>query len=253
MRTLFELLAEGGAIRICESLSNKTEYVLVTNESYFDDESHFSQNGYKDWADVWNALTTNYTHWTNLYPGYIDPVYVDFVRKFYEAKAGYPNLSNHQEGAWYSALDYSRKQLVETALNWESTYGVMPSITSAVSEYDAARLIGVSGERITSAFQTQTAVTKGFDFIWNGVKYQIKANRPSGRKDSVVTMISKPKNYNWDSLIWILYDKNFNIMEVLLFSQKNFKDEFDTLKIIRPIHLRGSSFVKNLLTKNVIE
>ena len=31
-----------------------------------------------------------------------------------------------------------RENLVETALQWQKNFGVAPSITSAISEYDAA-------------------------------------------------------------------------------------------------------------------
>ena len=37
-----------------------------------------------------------------------------------------------------------RDKLVEVALEWQSKFGVAPSITSAVSEYDAAMLVGMS-------------------------------------------------------------------------------------------------------------
>ena len=34
-----------------------------------------------------------------------------------------------------------RDKLVEVALEWQSKFGVSPSITSTVSEYDAAMLV----------------------------------------------------------------------------------------------------------------
>ncbi len=37
-----------------------------------------------------------------------------------------------------------RKQLVDVALEWEKHFGVAPSITSAISELGAARLVGMS-------------------------------------------------------------------------------------------------------------
>ena len=36
-----------------------------------------------------------------------------------------------------------RNNLVDVALQWQEEYGVAPSITSAVSEYDAAMLVGM--------------------------------------------------------------------------------------------------------------
>ena len=40
-----------------------------------------------------------------------------------------------------------RKQLVDVALEWEKHFGVAPSITSAISELGAARLVGMSREK----------------------------------------------------------------------------------------------------------
>ena len=36
-----------------------------------------------------------------------------------------------------------RNKLVDIALDWQENFGVAPSITSAISEYDAAMLIGM--------------------------------------------------------------------------------------------------------------
>ena len=38
-----------------------------------------------------------------------------------------------------------RNKLVDIALDWQENFGVAPSITSAISEYDAAMLIGMPG------------------------------------------------------------------------------------------------------------
>ena len=38
-----------------------------------------------------------------------------------------------------------RNKLVDIALDWQENFGVAPSITSALSEYDAAMLIGMPG------------------------------------------------------------------------------------------------------------
>lgn len=248
MKTLFELLVEGGTIKICWRASTpKDEYVFLTGESYVNDKSHFSEVHHENWPSAWETLITQYSHWPTMYPGYIDPVFVDFVRESYEYATSQLIENQYLKSEWHTALDYPRKGLVETALNWEATFRVMPAITSAVSEYDATRLIGISGKGVETIFQNQTAVTKGYDFIWNGIKYQVKANRPSGRKGSEVTMISKPKNYDWDNLIWILYDKAFLIREVLMFKQKDFKNEFDSFKIVRPKDLRKSPSAENLL------
>ena len=106
-----------------------------------------------------------------------------------------------------------RDKLVETALQWQECFGVAPSITSAVSEYDAAMLVGMTEKEYSEYMQDKTAVSKGADFIFKGIRYQVKANRPSGKKGSFVTMVPKASNYEWDKLIWILYNKNYVIQE----------------------------------------
>ena len=61
--------------------------------------------------------------------------------------------------------------------------------------------------------QDKTAVAKGADFECRKIRYQVKANRPSGKPGSRVTMVPKATNYDWDRLIWILYDEKFNMLE----------------------------------------
>ena len=61
--------------------------------------------------------------------------------------------------------------------------------------------------------EKRSAVTKGYDFTHNGCRYQVKANRPSGKPGSPVTWVSKVNNYDWDKLIWILYDRNYVVQE----------------------------------------
>ena len=102
-----------------------------------------------------------------------------------------------------------RDQLVEVALEWQAKFGVAPQITTAISEYDVAMLVGMSESDYSDYMKDKTAVSKGADFIFNKIKYQVKANRPSGKPGSFVTMVPKATNYEWDKLIWVLYDKNY--------------------------------------------
>ena len=89
-----------------------------------------------------------------------------------------------------------REKLVEIALQWQERYGVSPSITSTVSEYDAAMLVGMTDSEYSEYMQDKTAVSKGADFVHNGVRYQVKANRPSGKKGSFITMVPKQQTMN---------------------------------------------------------
>lgn len=127
-----------------------------------------------------------------------------------------------------------RDKLVETALEWQKRFGVAPQITAVLSEYDSAMLVGMSEKDYSDFMQDKTAVQKGFDFIFKGKRYQIKANRPSGKKGSKVTWVPKAKNYNWDKLIWILYDKNYVMQEAWEWDVESYKTAFAEIKRLSP-------------------
>ena len=131
-----------------------------------------------------------------------------------------------------------RDELVKIALRWQERFGVAPSITSTISEYDAAMLIGMSENEYSDYMRDKTAVNKGNDFVFNNTRYQVKANRPSGKKGSFVTMVPKATNYEWDRLIWILYDKNFVMQEAWEWEVKDYKLAFDNIKRLSPDHYR---------------
>lgn len=123
-----------------------------------------------------------------------------------------------------------RDKLVETALEWQEKFGVAPQITSVLSEYDAAMLVGMSEKEYSDYMRDKTAVQKGFDFVFNRIRYQIKANRPSGKKGSKVTKVPEARNYNWDKLIWILYNKEYQIQEAWEWNVEDYKKNFDSKK-----------------------
>lgn len=127
-----------------------------------------------------------------------------------------------------------RDKLVEVALEWQSKFGVSPSITSAVSEYDAAMLVGMSEPEYSEYMKDKTAVSKGADFVFNNIRYQIKANRPSGKPGSFVTLVSKASNYLWDKLIWILYDTNYVMQEAWEWDVEDYKSSFDKKNRLSP-------------------
>ncbi len=131
-----------------------------------------------------------------------------------------------------------RNKLIDTALQWQERFGVAPSITSAISEYDAALLVGMTENEYSDYMQDKTAVSKGADFIFNKTRYQVKANRPSGKKGSFVTMVPKATNYEWDKLIWILYDKNYVMQEAWEWCVKDYQAAFDGIKRLSPSHYR---------------
>lgn len=131
-----------------------------------------------------------------------------------------------------------RNELVNIALLWQKRVGVAPQITSAIAEYDAAILIGMSDMEIQIDGEVRTAVTKGHDFTFKGDKYQVKANRPSGRRGSKVTLVGNPKNDEWNYLIWILYDTGYNIQEAWQWSLKDFRKKYSLGQRLHPNHLR---------------
>ena len=106
-----------------------------------------------------------------------------------------------------------RDDLVGVALKWERRFGVAPQITSAIGENDAALLVGMKEEEYSAAMQGQTAVQKGFDFMFKGLRYQVKAGRSSGKPGSKVTRVSKASNLEFDYLLWLLYNPLFELQE----------------------------------------
>jgi hypothetical protein len=132
-----------------------------------------------------------------------------------------------------------RSELVRIALEWEERYGVAPQITSAISELDAASIIGMSEPSYSRCMVGVTAVRKGVDFFHRGKAYQVKANRPSGKRGSKVTLVSKPKNYDWDVLVWILYNSKYEPQEAWLWDVTEFRSRLGPIPRLSPSHLRG--------------
>jgi hypothetical protein len=132
-----------------------------------------------------------------------------------------------------------RSRLVSTALDWERRFGVAPSITSALSEYDAARIVGHTDDSFSLDCTGRTAVTRGCDFRHEGVRYQIKANRPSGGPGSFVTLVSKAKNYHWDRLIWMLYNSQYEIQEAWEWDAASYEAAFHQKSRLSPTDMRG--------------
>jgi hypothetical protein len=131
-----------------------------------------------------------------------------------------------------------RSQLVETALQWERVFGNAPAITSALSEYDAAMLLGFPIEEYSRSMQGKTSVQRGHDFVFRDIRYQVKANRPSGKPGSFVTLVPKAVNYEWDFLIWVLYNPRYQIQEAWQWEVSAYIAAFDSIKRLSPKHLR---------------
>lgn len=131
-----------------------------------------------------------------------------------------------------------RNHLVDVALKCQQRYGVAPAVTSAVSEYDAAMILGMTEEKYSSYMQDKTAVAKGHDFVFKGIRYQIKAHRPSGKPGSRITNAGKARNYEWDVLVWIRYDVNYTIKEAWAWDREAYIKAFDSKARISPEDMR---------------
>jgi hypothetical protein len=131
-----------------------------------------------------------------------------------------------------------RSRLVAIALEWQELFGVAPSITNAISELDAALLVGMTVENYRLDCANRTAVTRGYDFMDAKCRYQIKANRPSGKPGSFVTIVGKPKNFDWDKLIWVLYDENYVMQEAWEWTMDNYRTQFEFTNRLSPAHMR---------------
>jgi len=133
------------------------------------------------------------------------------------------------------------------ALEWQAKFGVAPSITSSISEYDAAMLLGMTEDEYSRYMQDKTAVTKGHDFIFNGNRYQIKATRPSGKRGSKITNVPNAKNRNWDKIIWVLYDKNYVMLEAWEWGVEEYGSAFEPNQRLSPDHYRQGKclYLKN--------
>ena len=131
-----------------------------------------------------------------------------------------------------------RAKLVQVALEWQDRYGVAPAITSTLSEFDAATLLlGMSEDDYPRDLAPAT-VRRGYDFMFEGLRYQVKANRPSGKPGSFVTLTAKARNYEWDRLIWILYTREYEIAEAWMWEVDAYRTELHEVARISPTHMR---------------
>jgi hypothetical protein len=141
-----------------------------------------------------------------------------------------------------------RSRLVEVALQWQYRFGVAPQITSAISELDAALLVGMTDEEYSLDCADRTAVSEGYDFKFRGCRYQVKANRPSGRLGSPVTLVAKAHNYDWDKLIWMLYDRGYALQEAWEWNVNEYREAFDSMIRVRPNNMRKGRSLFPVLT-----
>jgi hypothetical protein len=131
-----------------------------------------------------------------------------------------------------------RASLVANALAWERAYGNAPGITSVISELDAALLIGIADEEYSKIMQGATAVQRGHDFKFGGIRYQIKGTRASGKPGSKVIRVPQATNFDWEKLIWINYNKEYEIQEAWMWGVEEYRSRFETSNRVTPEEMR---------------
>lgn len=72
----------------------------------------------------------------------------------------------------------------------------------------------------------------------------MKANRPSGKPGSLVTLVGKARNYDWDFLIWILYNPKYEIQETWIWEGNSDKNAFESISRLSPDHMRRERRLK---------
>jgi len=141
-------------------------------------------------------------------------------------------------------MEELRDRLVEITLAWERAFGNAPHITGAISELDGALLVGMSAEEYSACMQGSTAVQRGHDFVYKGLRYQVKATRASGKPGSFITWVPKASNYEWDYLVWIRYNPLYEIEEAWLWQVNPYREAFDQIKRLSPAHHRNGTRLK---------
>jgi len=115
-----------------------------------------------------------------------------------------------------------RNDLIQVAVEWERVYGNAPAITGTLAKYDAAMLVGCSEEEYRRQAALHSVVAPGHDFEHAGKRYKVKANRPSGRPGSMVTLVNKPRDLDWDFFVWVHYCEDFTMREAWLWAVDDF-------------------------------
>lgn len=143
-----------------------------------------------------------------------------------------------------------RDQLVQTLSKWEERFGFFPGqagITAAVSEYDAAMMLGHNEDEYIASITGRGPVGRGYDFVFNSKKIQVKANRPSRRPGAAVWNAGPRVNTDgWDILIYILYDEDYVIQEAYQFDSDTYENMFANRTSLRLEDMRKGENLLNI-------
>ena len=149
-----------------------------------------------------------------------------------------------------------RDQLVQMILKWEYLFGFFPGqagITAAISEYDAAiKILKHSETEYKASIAGRVAVSRGYDFIFNNKRIQVKANRPGRHRGATVWNAGKKvKTDGWDTLIYILYDEDYEIQEAYQFDSETYERKFSDRTSLRLEDMReGENLTMKLNREN---
>jgi hypothetical protein len=118
-----------------------------------------------------------------------------------------------------------RDRLCEVASKWEEKYRARLSIISAIAEFDAARIIGLSEEEYV---ERERGGRFSSGFIFREMRYRVMGTQRKelGERPGSTVIHKKPTNYDWDYLIWIRYNKLFVIEEVWRWNVVAYKEYF---------------------------
>ena len=106
-----------------------------------------------------------------------------------------------------------RDQLVNSTLEWREKYGNAPTITQSISEYDAARLIGMSEEEYS---ERTIDSRRRFNFIYKKRRYQVHGTRQFSQLPESVAIEKKTIKHGCNYFIRVLYNKSYEIQEAWL-------------------------------------
>jgi hypothetical protein len=120
-----------------------------------------------------------------------------------------------------------RDRLIHSILEWQEKYGNAPHITPTISEYDAARLVGMSEEEYAQRERGRTPASRKFNFIYKEKRYRVFGSRQFSEGPGRAVIHKKPTNYEWDYFICILYNRPYVIEEAWLWNVASFEEYFD--------------------------
>jgi hypothetical protein len=240
----------GGALKVFHAIwnlgwVNETDRSATLDRSWgnrLEQDASLIENLSEDDAHELLSWMARGNKWADAFFGYhAQDGNVDrLLRRLLETKRERVQAPNIGSDMYVSPMAL-RDDLVRAALWWQQLFGVAPSITSTISEFDAVRLVGMKVEDYSRYMADKTAVSKGCDFVFNEIRYQVKANRPSGKPGSSVTKVAKVNNYDWDQLIWINYDTRFVPQEAWLWNVRSYRKDFEYKERLAPEDYRKGS------------